>query len=212
MTSRSTKVIDIKMKLKYGLSYRGQIFEIAMLAKFSIFDESFNSLTGIWPCPSNYLSLINIKKLSSIKTCFQTVNDFILCLSWKQREGSLDKMTAEPWLTFLELVRLKLNSQRNKISLFLQFSLFSVEYFCGSVMRESSNFSKWWLREFFGQKSTIWPESPHFWPENPHFWPENPHFPQKNPHFWPENSRSRQLKWNFSKIFFWGSKMEFFSK
>lgn len=121
----STKVIDIKMKVKYGLPYWGQIFEIAKLAKISIFVKSFNFLTGIWPCPSNYLSLINIKKLTSIKTCFQTVNnDFILCLSWKQREGSLDKMTAEPWLTFLELVRLKLNSQRNKISLFCNFRYF----------------------------------------------------------------------------------------
>ena len=113
VTSRSTKVINIKMKVKYKLSYRGQIFEIAKSAKFSIFDETFNFLTGIWPCPSNYLSLINIKKLTSIKTCFQTVNnDFILCLSWKQREGSLDKMTAEPWLIFLEFVRLKLNSRK----------------------------------------------------------------------------------------------------
>ena len=52
-----------------------------------IFDfwRKFHFLTGIWPCPSNYLSLINTKKLTSIKTCFQTVNNDYLMFILKTK-------------------------------------------------------------------------------------------------------------------------------
>ena len=109
------------MKVEYGLSYGGQIFENAKLAKFSIFDETFNFLTGIWPCPSNYLFLINIKSWLPLKPVFKPLITTILCLSRKQKEGSLDKRSAEPWITFLELVRLKLNSEK-KIPFLVIFS------------------------------------------------------------------------------------------